>query len=59
MTVTWGKIHKYHRMTIDSSLPEKLILSMVDYIVKMLYDIPEVTRGGASTPEAQHLFDIV
>ena len=46
MTVTWGKIHKYHRMTIDSSLPEKLILSMVDYIVKMLYDIPEVTRGG-------------
>ena len=41
MTIMRGKIHKYLRMTIDCSFPGKVILSMVDYIGKMINNIPE------------------
>ena len=40
MTITRGKIHKYLGMTIDYSSPVKVIFSMVNYIVKIIYDIP-------------------
>ena len=58
MTITRGKVHKYLRMTIDFSWPGKVILSMIDYIVKMLDDIPEDMMGESFTPAAHHLFDI-
>ena len=45
-------------MTIDYSAPGKLIFYMVDYIEKMLSDIPEYMRGESATLDAQHLFDI-
>ena len=32
MTITWGKIHKYLRVTIDYSSPGKVKFYMVDYI---------------------------
>ena len=35
ITITRGKIKKYLRMTIDYSLPEKIILSMVNYIANI------------------------
>ena len=41
MTITWGKIHKYLRMTIYYYLTGELILYMVNYIGKMLDEIPE------------------
>ena len=44
-TIAQGKIQKYLRMTIDYSSPGKLIFSMVDYILKMLDDIPEYMKG--------------
>ena len=40
MTITQGKVHKYLRMTIYYSSPGKVIFSMIDYIGKMLDDIP-------------------
>ena len=40
MTIMQGKLHKYLGMTIDYSSPEKIIFSMVNYIVKMLNCIP-------------------
>ena len=40
MTITRGKVHKYLRMTIDYSLPGKVIFPMIDYIGKMLDNIP-------------------
>ena len=58
MTITWGKVHKYLGRTIDYSLPGKVIFSMIDYIGKMLDDIPEDMKGGSATPAAHHLFDI-
>ena len=31
---------------------------MVDYIGKMIYEIPEYMRGEYATPATHHLFDI-
>ena len=59
MTITRGKVHKYLGMTIDYySLPGKVIYSMINYIGKMLDDIPEDMMGESGTPAAHHLFDI-
>ena len=58
MTITRGKVHKYLGMTIYYSLPGKLILSMIDYIGKMLDNIPEHMRGESFTPPSHYLFDI-
>ena len=41
MTITQVKIHKYLRMTIDYSSPDKVDFFMVYYIGNMLGDIPE------------------
>ena len=49
MTGTWGKVHKYLRMTIDYSSPGKVVLSMINYIEKLLDNIPEGMKGGSST----------
>ena len=46
-------------MTIDYSLPGKVILSMIKYIGKIIDDIPEDMKGESATPTSHHLFDIV
>ena len=58
MTITRGKVHKYLGMTIDYSSPGKVIFSMIEYIGKMLDNIPEYMKGESSTHAAHHLFDI-
>ena len=58
MTITRGKVHKYLGMTIDYSSPGKVILSMIDYIGKILDDISEDMKGESDTPAAHHLFEI-
>ena len=58
VTITRGKVHKYLRMTIDYSSPSKVIFLMIDYIEKMLDDIPEDMKGESSPPAAHHLFEI-
>ena len=55
MTITRGKVHKYLGMTIDLSLPGKVILSMFEYIGKMIDDITEDMKGESATPAAHHL----
>ena len=45
MAITWGKEHKYLGMTIDYSSPGKVIFSMIDYIGKMLDNLPEDMKG--------------
>ena len=59
MTITQGKVHKYLRMTIDYSSPGKVIFLMIDYIGKMIDNIPEEMKGESATPAAHHIFDIV
>ena len=58
MTITRGKVHKYLGMTIDYSSPVKIIFSMINYIGKIIDDIPEDMKGESSTPAAHHLFYI-
>ena len=45
MTITRVKLHKYLRMTIDYSSPGKVIFLIIDYIGKILYNIPEDVKG--------------
>ena len=58
MTVMQGKVHKYLRMTIDYSSPDKLISLMINYIGNMIDDITEYTKGESASPDAHHLFGI-
>ena len=59
MTTTRGKVHKYLGMTIDYSSPGKVIFLMIDYIGKMLDNIPEDMKGESATTATHHLFGIV
>ena len=59
MVITRGKVHKYLDMNIDYSSPGKVILSMIDYVGKMIDNIPEDTNGGSYKLSAHHLFEIV
>ena len=56
MTITRGKVHKYLGMNIYYSSPGKLIFLMIDYIGKMIDDIPEDMKGESDTPAAHHIF---
>ena len=53
-----GKVHKYLGMTIDYSLPGKVIFLTINYIINILDDIPEYMKGESATPAANRLFDI-
>ena len=45
MTITQGKVHRYLGMTIDYYSSGKVIVLMIDYIGKMLDNIPEDMKG--------------
>ena len=46
MTITRGNINKYFGITINYSSPVKVKLSMVNYIGKIVDDIPENKKRG-------------
>ena len=60
ITITRGKVHDYLGMLIDYSEEGKVKFSMVDYISKMLMEMPDddIFRGSAPTPAASHLFQV-
>ena len=58
LTVTRGKKHEYLGMTLDFTIPGKVQITMFDYIVKMLTDLPPSMQGTAATPAADHLFKV-
>jgi hypothetical protein len=58
LTVTRGKKHDYLGMTIDYSTPGKVKIGMVDYIDKMLAELPEDMSGESVTPAPNHLFQV-
>ena len=45
ITVTRGKVHRYLGISIDYPSPGKLTFSIINYIGKMLEDIPEYMMG--------------
>ena len=56
--VTRGKVHDYLGMMIDYSEEGKVKILMVDYIEKMVADLPADMDGTAPTPAANHLFKV-
>ena len=57
MTITRNNIQKYLGMTTDYYSPGKVKPSMVEYIGKLLADIPEYMKGESETPAAHHPFN--
>jgi hypothetical protein len=58
LTKTRGSLHNYLGMTLDFSLEGKVKIMMVDYIQNMLDELPSNMDGEATTPAANHLFDV-
>jgi hypothetical protein len=56
--ITRGRIHDYLEMTPDYSEKGKVKSKMLDYIEKMLADLPAKMDGEAPTPTANHLFTV-
>jgi Reverse transcriptase (RNA-dependent DNA polymerase) len=58
LTVNKGKVHEYLGMTLDFSNQGKVVVSMKDYVINMLKELPQDMEGIAATPAAEHLFDV-
>jgi len=58
LTVTRGDLHEYLGMTIDYSVDGKVAIRMDDYVANLLDETPEDMEGSASTPAAEHLFQV-
>lgn len=56
VTCTRGKVHDYLGMVFDFSNPGKLVVSMVDYMTKMIDEFPYEISKVASTPATDDLF---
>jgi hypothetical protein len=57
VTSTRGKVHDYLGMTFDFSQDGKVVVSMVDYMSKLVDEFPFPITKTATTPAAANLFD--
>jgi hypothetical protein len=53
---TRGKIHDYLGMVFDFSQPGEVVISMIDYMKKIVDEFPFPISGTAYTPAAEDLF---
>jgi hypothetical protein len=58
LTITRGKVHDYLGMTLDYSEKGKVKIKMLDYVKRMLADLPDETASEAAFPAANHLFTV-
>jgi hypothetical protein len=58
LTVQRGLLHDYLGMTIDFSIKGKVMITMIDFIEKMLEEIPEDMKGEKQSPAQDHLFKV-
>ena len=58
ITQTRGKVHEYLGMTLDYREDGVVKVTMVDYINKMLTELPTDMNGVAPSPAANHLFKV-
>jgi hypothetical protein len=58
LNVTQGDKQDYLWMSIDFSTPGTVKFDMIPYIKKIFTDFPEQITGVASSPAADHLFNI-
>jgi hypothetical protein len=59
LTINRGAIHDYLGMTLDYSKAGYVKINMVDYVKKILTEMPEDMDGSATSPAADHLFKII
>jgi hypothetical protein len=58
VTITRGKVHDYLGMNLDYSERGNVKIKMLDYVDKMLADLPAEMYGKASSPAANHLLTV-
>jgi hypothetical protein len=58
MTITRGKVHDYLGMTLDYSEKGKVKIQMLNFVDKMLADLPDEMDGEAPSPAANHLLTV-
>jgi hypothetical protein len=58
LTIRRGKVHDYLGMTLDYATPGKVKVLMVDYIQKMIDDLPADMDGTSVTAAPLHLFEV-
>jgi hypothetical protein len=59
LPISRGRLHDYLGMTLDYSKPGHIKLIMVDYVDKILEEMPKDMDGTATLPAAGYLFKIV
>jgi hypothetical protein len=59
LTINRGRIHDYLGMTLDYSERGYVKLNMVDYVDKILEEMPKEMDGTATLPAAEYLFKII
>ena len=58
MTIHCEKLHNYLRMDLDFSSAKALKIGMIKYIKDIHVDFLEEINSAATTPAAEHLFDV-
>ena len=58
LTVTRGRVHDYLGMTIDFTIPKKVVIRMDDYADNILAEARDDVGTDAASPAAEHLFDV-
>ena len=58
MKASRGKKHTYLGMDLDFSTDGEVSLSMINYLEEIISSFSERISGGATTPAANHLFDV-
>ena len=59
LTITCGKTHEYHRMTIDYSSYGKVKFIMTDFVDGIISETPpDLLKAEVQTPAALHLFKV-
>ena len=53
-----GNKHDYLRMDLDFSVYGEVIVTMTNYLKKIMYKFPETIQGMVATPAAEHLFTV-
>jgi hypothetical protein len=58
MTITRGKLHDYLGVTLDYSKKGRVKIKMLDYVDKMLADLPDEMDGESPSPAANNLLTV-
>jgi hypothetical protein len=58
MRVTRGNQHDYLGMGLDYTIHGEVKVTMAEYLKGVIQEFPEVITGTATSPAADHLFDV-